>query len=237
MRLWAVLVLAVTASVTAPAGTTTSGQSEASHPAVHAAIEFFAAEAPDFAGLLRRLRPAPLPRPFRDRVLGVLPRDGELKPRARDAAKLAALGRVLAWHEREHELEMRLFSVSGQAFIGLHAQFVLLISREALDILQPGELEALAAHEMGHLYFWDDYEEARRRSDRRRLQELELRCDGVAVVTLHALGAPVESLVSAVNKITRHNERVGATATSSNYVPLPDRVRFIRAMQQLIDSR
>ena len=61
---------------------------------------------------------------------------------------------------------LRLITVGGLAFVGLHARTVLLISREALRLLDAKELLAIGAHELGHDYVWDDYAEARQRATR-----------------------------------------------------------------------
>ena len=71
------------------------------------------------------------------------------------------------------------------------------------------------------------------RKDHQKRQELELRCDGIAVLTLRRLGIDPEHLVSAVQKVTRFNQRRDAVATSASYVPLTERITFIRAIAGL----
>ncbi len=132
-------------------------------------------------------------------------------------------------------MEVRLITVGGSAFVGLHARTVLLISREALDLFETDELSAIMAHEVGHDYVWDEYEEARKQRDNCRLQELELRCDGIAVIAMDRLGVDSERLVSAATKLARHNLRLG-TPSAARYVPLDQRVRFIRVVARLTAS-
>jgi hypothetical protein len=151
-------------------------------------------------------------------------------------AKLAVIRPILAFHERDHDMELRLITVGGRASVGLHARTVLLISREALGLFNTDELKAIMAHELGHDYVWDDYSEARERGDDRRLQELELRCDGFAVITMNRIGVDSEHLVSAATKLARHNERLGPV-NEARYVPLDQRVRFIRALARLTAVR
>ena len=84
---------------------------------------------------------------------------------------------------------------------------------------------------------WNDYEEARREGNARRLQELELRCDGFAVITMAALRVDPERLVSAVTKLARYNERKFGKPIDARYVPLDQRIRFIRCIGKLAAAR
>jgi len=206
------------------------------HRAAQAALQYFqSVQDADFDAFLPRLRrPAPSPL-VRAIVIKNLPKEGELTPTAQEAAKLAVLRPLLAFHGRDHDMELRLITIGGPAYFGLHARTVLLLSREALDLLETDELLAMMAHELGHDYVWNEYEEARQKGDDRQLQELELRCDGIAVIAIGRLGVDSERFVSAVTKLTRHNERLG-TSNYAWYLPLDQRVRFIRAVARLTAS-
>ena len=215
----------------------TSQHDRPTHPAAQAALRHFeSVQNADFDGLLHQLRrPAPSST-VRDIVIRNLPKEGALTPTAREAAKLAVLRPLLAFHQREAAIETRLFTVGGQAFVGLHARTVLLISREALHLFNPDEIVAIMAHELGHDYLWNEYETARRDRDNHRLQELELRCDGIALIAMKRLNVPPERLISAVTKQIRYNERIG-TLNYAWYVPLDQRVRFILAAARLTEGR
>ena len=208
----------------------TSQKSQPTHPAAQAALRYFEwVQDADVDAFLRQLRrPAPSST-VRAIIIRNLPEEGELSPTAPEAAKLAVIRPILAFHEREHDMEHRLITVGGLAFVGLHARTVLLISREALALFNTDELRAIVAHELGHDYMWDEYSEAREEGDNRRLQELELRCDGIAVITMSRMGVDSEHLVSAASKLFRHNKRLGPP-NEAQYVPLDQRVRFIRAL-------
>ncbi len=228
--------MALAASLAASAGMSAAGapQDELTNPRARAVFEYFKARSADFDEFLRQERPAALSAAARAVVVLSLPEEGELTPTAAHAAKLAALRPVLAFHEREHHFEYRLIEVGPQAAIGLYARTVLLFSRDAMELLNVDELRAVTAHEIAHDYVWDEYEHARSRGDTARLQELELRCDGIAVITLQRLGLDPKHLSAAVTKTTRYNERAGAVATRANYAPLPHRQRFLRAMIALV---
>jgi hypothetical protein len=100
-------------------------------------------------------------------------------------------------------------------------------------VLSPDEFAALVAHEIAYDYSWQDYRRAMARNDHKKRQELELRCDGIALLTLRRHGIDPEHLVSAVQKVMRFNQRRDAVATSASYVPLNERIAFIRAMAGL----
>ncbi len=184
---------------------------------------------------LRSRRPAPLSQELRAQVIASLPRDGELQPTSGERRKLAALDAVLGFHDRKGVIEVKVIEV-GQAAVALHARTALLVSRAALALLSPEELQAVASHELAHEYSWDEYRAAIQGNAWEPRQEMELMCDGFAVMTLRVLGVDPDRLRSAVTKLTRYNERVGATATAGAYVSLQDRRRFIDAVSRLVDE-
>jgi hypothetical protein len=212
-----------------------ANEDQLTHASARAALEYFdpALDGGVLPFLIQRRRPAP-PSIFRAKVMKDLPKEGNLAPTAQEAVKLGIIPLVLAFHGRKHDLEVRLVAGGGLAFAGLHARTVLLISREALELLDRDELMAVVAHELGHDYVSDEYEEAQKRGDHRRLQELELRCDGIAVITMDWLRVDIARLVSAATTLRRHNQRVFGKTDDRRYVPLDQRVRFIRAVASLI---
>jgi hypothetical protein len=226
-RVRAATILAVGMPVLAMAGGNTPPDR---CPPVSKALTFFEGIGSDGEAFLRNLRPAPASAAMRAAVVAALPHEGELQPSGEERAKIATLGAVLEFHERETTLVVKVIDV-GHAFVGLHARTVLLLSRDALDLVTAEELQALAAHELGHELFWDEYQAARG-GDPARVQELELRCDGVAVTTLRALDRGPDALIRAVTKMTRYNERLGATASAASYVSLKERTRFIQALDE-----
>jgi hypothetical protein len=117
-----------------------------------------------------------------------------------------------------------------QVAVALHARSFILISAPALRLLDSEELQALAAHELGHDYFWNDYQGAVDTNNDERAQELELRCDAVAVFTLTDLGLNPRKLLSAVTTADALNARFGPPLNAKLYVPEQERVRFLQAL-------
>jgi hypothetical protein len=200
------------------------------HPAAQAALRFFeSVQDGDFDGFLRQLRrPAPSPA-SRAIEIAKMPKEGQLIPTLDEAVKLSALRPLLQFHGRERDMELQLFSEGGVAFAGLHARTVLLISREALDVINTDEFVALMAHELGHDYFWDAFDKAQQEGDQRLVQEIESRCDGIAVIAMARIGVDVEHLVSALTTLSRPR-RGWTTVNAGRYPPLDQRVRFIRTL-------
>ena len=230
------LVAAVAAGILGWSGIASAGNQKdrPTHPAAQAALRYFeSVRNRGFETFLRELRrPAP-PAASRALILENLPIEGGLSPTDREAGKLSSIRSLLRWHEREDSIEVRLFTYGGGAFTGLHARSVLLVSRETLGLLNRDELVAIFAHELGHDYVWDEFERAQQQADNRRLQELELRCDGFAVIAMARLGVDPDRLISALRKLVRHNERLRTTQMRQGALPLEQRARFVRAIAML----
>jgi Zn-dependent protease with chaperone function len=224
-----VVGLALVGLLDAQTATSSVNEQEDTHPAVRSAMREAVSLRDSGIETVLRLQRRPAPPPdLRARVVALLPREGALSPNVREARKIAALQPLLALHGRDLDLDVRLFTVGGAAWAGLHARSVVLVSREALDILEPGEFVAVAAHELGHDAVWDAYETAKAAGDAVRLQALELQCDALAVLALEQLGVPPDALVSATRKLASHNARIGWTPDNTRYVPLGTRTTFIR---------
>jgi hypothetical protein len=164
--------------------------------------DLLATEPGAFARLLETARPTPVSAGDKARILSSLPETGEITNlNAQALRKLAALSRVL--RATDSVYVVKVIAVP-QAAIGLHARTVL-ISEAALTLLSADELQAQVAHEIGHEYVWLEYQCAFGLADRNRLKELELVCDGIAIVTLHGLGMDPSRLLAGVEKISRFN--------------------------------
>ena len=202
-----------------------------SDPATQALRFFESLAKTDASDVLSTLRPPAASPDDRARAIAVLPRTGELSPDRDERAKLAKLEKVLSYHGRIETFVIRLIDVP-QAAVAIHQRAVLVISRPALRNLSAAELQALVAHEIGHDYFWPDFEAAFARNDKNELQELELRCDAIAVLTLVALQLDPLTLADGLRKLARFNDLIGATANADEYPSLRQRERFIKVFRE-----
>jgi hypothetical protein len=154
-----------------------------------------AAEPDDLIEKLEHLGPLPrIAADLKQRVIASLPRECEVKwLSAEYRTKLMSVASGVNLHGPDTDYLFKVVE-SPQARVAIHARFVVLVTDTALRLLTSSQLQALVAHEIGHDYVWEEYEEARNRHDWRRVRELELFCDAVAVYTLgqdrgSALGA------------------------------------------------
>ena len=195
-----------------------------------------------FAGLpmttieeaFQSLRPEPIRTDEKQRALATLSGEGELRPNAREAAKLESLRRVLIYHKREDVFEVKVIDLP-QAAVVLYARSIVLVTRPALRQLSALEFQAIVAHEIGHEYFWDEERQFGRDSKARR--EFELRCDAIAILTLLQLDLDPTLVVSAAVKLTRFNERRGMRIDGEQYPSGAEREQFTRAIVDLLRSR
>jgi hypothetical protein len=186
--------------------------------------DLLAMEPGELARLLEVGRPAAAPKSYRTTVLSGLPRDGEAHDLSDDARqKLASLAPVLQAARRESVYTIKVIE-RPQAAVAVHARTVILITRPALEMLSAAELRALVAHETGHEYVWEAFARASARGEKRRLRDLELVCDVIAVMTLRAIGEEPSSLVTAIEKVTLFNRlRLGSFDNEDCYPTLAQR--------------
>ena len=183
------------------------------------------------ARFLETARPKPVSSEDRARVLSTLPPEGEVTDLSASARrKLAALNELLRTSGRESAYEIKVVDVP-QAGLALYARSVILVSEAALTLLDADELQASLAHEMGHGYVWTEREQAFQLGDHKRLKDLELVCDAIAIVTLHGLGMDVSRLMSGVEKTSRFNrERFGKANNERDYPTVAERRAFAGAV-------
>ena len=176
-------------------------------------------------------RPAPVSAEEKKAVLRSLPPEGEVTGLAeRERRKLSDLTAVLRLHKRESVYLIKVISVP-QAWIGLHARAVVLISLPALQLLDSEELQALVAHEVGHEYLWKEYAAAQKDNNNARLSELELASDGMAVLTLQRLGLRPDRLISGLEKASWFNrEHLGWATNEKSYPSLKARRHLVKVM-------
>jgi predicted Zn-dependent protease len=107
---------------------------------------------------------------------------------------------------------------------------VVLVTDSALNLLTPSQLQAVVAHEIGHEYVWEEYDEAKKRKDWSRIRELELFCDGVAISTLVRIGVSPSALIDALRMMEASDRRNGIIwdTTRNSHPSTSDRARFAR---------
>jgi hypothetical protein len=200
------------------------------------ALAFFTQlETHSLAEYLKRVRLPKVSDELKAQVLTHVTRGKRIGLSDKLQAKLTALTPVLRYHERAAVLEICVVNLK-QLSVGLQGRAVLLISELALQQLSEEQLQAVVAHELGHEYFWVELMEARQQKNHALIREIELRCDGIAVITLQQLGLDPANLMTALAKMRIFNERL--VPTDPLYHPTPDeRERFIRALAEWLQSK
>ncbi|HXI92380.1 MAG TPA: hypothetical protein VNO24_20420 [Blastocatellia bacterium] len=228
-------IIFLTLTNTPLAQTSKTSASAGSASASAAALAYFEnVHNQSFDNYLKRIRPGRLSPELKGRVLAMLRKEDLVSPSAEGLDKLVALEPVLKYHDRSSVIDPKVIRV-GQAVVMFLAGAAVLISQEALDMLTAEELQAVVAHELGHEYFWNEYEQARQNKQYDKLQELELRCDGMAVITMSQLGLDPFHFISAITKLTKSHK--GKLISGESYTSLDERIRFIREMVEMVKSR
>ena len=224
---------ALTLCVLTVAARTWSADQEVRSAPAKAALAFFMERASEgIDTVLARLRPEPLDPASRARLLASLPKEFDLQPSPAESAKIAEAERMLEYSARGGAISIKVMDLH-YAYGALYFRSAILMSRPMFAILDGEEFVAIAAHEVGHDYHWDLHWAAQVANDHSRRQELELRADGVAVLTLRGMGLSPDRLISAIEKTVRFNQTRIRARSSEDYVPLAERRAFIRAVASI----
>ncbi len=200
-----------------------------------AALAYFdQIHAQSFDIYLESIRPGQLSPELKAKLIAILPKQDIINPSAQGWDKLAALEPILKYYARSSVLDLKVIRM-GQAVVLFLAGAAVVISQEALDLLTTKELQAIIAHELGHEYFWNEWQQARLNKQYEKMQEIELRCDGMAVMTMNQLGLDPSNLISAITKLTKSH--VGPLANEAYYPPLEERITFIHTMIDMVKAR
>jgi hypothetical protein len=176
----------------------------------------------DVGTALRAIRPRPVTAEERRRIRATLPAKGDVTPTPRETIKLDGLRTVFVYHQRHDVFDIKVIDIP-QAYVGLHGRAILVISRRALRLLSASQLQAVVAHEIAHDFFWGEFQLTLKNGDLPLRHQLELQCDGIAVLTLIALNMDPWHLNAGVMQLVRYNEGLGATADAAEYPPPTDR--------------
>lgn len=189
-----------------------------------------------FIELLEAARPAPVSIEDMGGILRALPPEGEVTKLGASAQQKVDAVRQLLTSTRRDWYEIKVIDLP-QAGMALHARAVVLIPAPTIALLSTPELQALAAHEIGHEYVWTEWNRAHQHAERDRLKALELVCDSIAAVTLHQLGMDPSSVIDAIEKVTRFNrQRFGTAINEENYPTVAARRAFVRQIHQWLSN-
>lgn len=175
---------------------------------------------------LAACRPIPVTPAEKAALRALLPATGEVLVKgARDAEKIDSVRRILHFLGRDAIYDVKVVDLP-EARAGLYGRAVLLISLPMFRILDAQELAAMAAHEAGHEYVWEAYEEARRGNNKAGLRQLELTCDAIAAIALTSVGIPADRLVSGLERALTYNlTHFGMSRNQDSYPSLKERRR------------
>ena len=195
------------------------------------ARDLLAHEPPAFIELLEAARPAPVSPEDMSAILRALPPEGEVTKLGAPARQKVDAVRQLLMATRRDWYEIKVIDLPA-AGIALHARAVVLIFAPTIALLSAAELQALAAHEIGHEYVWTEWHRARDHADQQRLKELELVCDAIAAVTLRQRRLDPTRVIDAIEKVTRFNRQLfGSAVNEKNYPTVAERRAFARQVQ------
>jgi len=229
IALGVVLYFAMVNTVFSQTTKTKSSEDEATQKAL---AYFEQIQTQQFDNFLSSIRPAPLSADLRQKVLSMLPKGDLVAPGSDYVAKLKSLEDVLKYNQRDSVIEIKVLRAHSATAVFL-AGAAVLITEPALRLLSAEELQAVVAHELGHEYYWNRFELARQNKDFAKIQELELRCDGIAVIALHRLGVDPKNLITAITKLNKYNDH----PESLHYVGLNERIAFIHSVIQLVSNQ
>lgn len=112
---------------------------------------------------------------------------------------------------------------------------VLLVSTGLADPLYDGELAGIFAHELSHAYFEDEMAAAQRQRDERAMRIIELKCDGVALVSLKLLDYNPTLYLKGLQRIQFLTKRLGrSNGILQSHPDLVVRAQFAQRFIQLL---
>jgi hypothetical protein len=191
-----------------------------------------------FEDTLERRRKPPLASGERAQLIQSLPEEGHVTQlTSSQMERLLSLGEVFEPLQRKDVYYVQVFE-APQAFLGLHDRTVVLISVNALDLLDHHELKAMVTHEAGHEYFWDDYAEARALRSESAQRRIELLADAVALLKGRKIGLNHTALIAGIRKLEEFNAvRLGKALNASAYPATNERVRAIRNLANRLERQ
>jgi Zn-dependent protease with chaperone function len=146
------------------------------------------------------------------------------------------LAQVLQLHERlraSQQPELFLFTHDTPTAM-LWRGCVLLVSTGLAEPLYDGELVGIFAHELGHAYFEDEMAAAHQQSNTQARRVVELKCDGVAILSVKLLGHNPTLYLQGLQRIQAIYKRL--RLASSILQSHPELVARVQFAERLIKS-
>lgn len=114
---------------------------------------------------------------------------------------------------------------------------VLVVSTGLVEPLYDGELAGIFAHELGHAYFEDEMAAAQQRRDAQAMRVVELKCDGVAILSVKLLGHNPALYLKGLHRIQAIHKRLSLSSSILQSHPdLVVRVQFAERLIKLLGS-
>jgi hypothetical protein len=107
---------------------------------------------------------------------------------------------VLRYYDRDSVVDLIVVKM-GQPVVLFLGGAAVVISDEALSLLTAQELQGMAGHELRHEYFWNEWQQARLNKQYDKMQEIELRCDGLAIISMEHLDLDPSRFISGISKL------------------------------------
>ncbi|HEU0180028.1 MAG TPA: M48 family metalloprotease [Blastocatellia bacterium] len=147
----------------------------------------------------------------------------------------AVFNRVLRLHGRSGKLELFLYRNDLPSTM-LWRGCVVAVSDSLAETLYDDELAGALTHELGHSYFEDEMAEARRTQNVFAMRVIELKCDGVAILSLKLLGRGPVVYVRGLQRLQLITKRKGLSdVLFQSHPTLVERMIFSKRLIESLD--
>lgn len=145
----------------------------------------------------------------------------------------AIFNQVLRLHGRSGKLVLFLYR-NDLPSAALWRGCVVVVSDGLAEPMYDDELAGVLAHELSHSYFEDEMAEGRRAQNAFAMRVVELKCDGVAILSLKLLGRNPAGHVRGLRRLQLITERKGLSdVVFQSHPTLVERMKF---SQRFIES-
>lgn len=145
----------------------------------------------------------------------------------------AIFNQVLRLHGRSGKLELFLYRNDLPSAM-LWRGCVVAVSDGLAEPLFDDELAGVFAHELGHSYFEDEMADGRRAQNAFAMRVIELKCDGVAILSLKLLGRSPAGYARGLRRLQLITKRKGLSDVV--FESHPTLVKRMKFSQRFIES-